>query len=251
MKQKNKCLKKILKIVFLYIPISFFALTLFWVLMLKWVPTFYTPLMALRSIQNIGNEKYKIHKTWKSIDEISENMPLAVMASEDNLFLYHHGFDWKEIKNSIDENKKGRRIRGASTISQQTAKNVFLFPTRSWVRKGFEVYFTIAIELIWGKERIMEVYLNVIEIGNGVFGVEAASSLFFSKPASRLTRYESALIASALPSPLKRKVNRPSYYMEKRAYEIMELMSMIGVSEWRNTVGTNNNSIKKRYDKSK
>ncbi len=225
-------LKKLLRIIIIYIPLSLIALSLIWVMILRWAPVKYTPLMAIRSRQFKEDVHYKRHNTWKPIDEISINLVSAVIASEDNTFLTHSGFDWKEIHISVEENKEGKRLRGASTISQQTAKNVFLIPNRSWLRKGLETYFTYAIEVLWGKKRIMEVYLNVAEMGKGIYGAEAASSLFFYKPASKLTRYESALIASSLPSPLKRNVGKPSYYMEKRAYEIMELMSMIEYKGW-------------------
>lgn len=156
----------------------------------------------------------------------------AVVASEDNRFRDHHGFDMQAIKKAADYNKKHRRKRGASTISQQVAKNVFLWPARTWIRKGFEVYFTFLIETIWSKKRIMVVYLNVIETGNGIYGVEAASRKYFNKPALKLTRGESALIAACLPNPRKRNPARPTPYLLRRQAKIMDLMRKIGPLEF-------------------
>jgi len=156
-------------------------------------------------------------------------MPVAVMASEDQRFLDHHGFDFKEIQIAMDESRSGKRNRGASTISQQTAKNVFLWPKHSWFRKGLEAYFTCLIELVWGKERIMEVYLNSIEMGDGIYGAEAVSQLHFSRPASQLTRANCALIAATLPNPIKYSSSNPSSYMLRRQTVIMKQMKHIDV----------------------
>ena len=158
-------------------------------------------------------------------DEMSPNIKLAVMASEDQVFPDHNGFDFKSIKKAMAYNeKKPGRIRGASTISQQVAKNVFLWQGRSWIRKGFEVYFTFMIEKIWGKKRILEMYLNVSEMGKGIYGVEAASRVYFSKPAKNLSRYEAALIASALPNPVKYTVKPLSKYVSVRAGWVLRQM---------------------------
>ena len=159
-------------------------------------------------------------------------MVMAVIASEDNRFMEHSGFDWIEIDKAIDAGKKGKRLRGASTISQQTAKNVFLFPSRSWLRKGLEVCFTAGIELIWGKKRIMEVYLNVAEMGRGIYGAEAAAQQLFKKTAQKLTARESALIAATLPNPLRRRANNPSPYISSRATDIQELMYKVPRPLW-------------------
>ena len=159
-------------------------------------------------------------------------MAMAVMASEDTRFLSHNGFDWVEIDNAIQAHKKGKKLRGASTISQQTAKNVFLFPGRSWVRKGFEAYFTFLIEKLWGKKRILEVYLNVAEMGKGIYGAEAAAERLFSTRAIRLSSRQSALIAASLPNPLERKANAPTQYMNKRATEIQRMMKLIPKPDW-------------------
>ncbi|OFY38748.1 MAG: monofunctional biosynthetic peptidoglycan transglycosylase [Bacteroidetes bacterium GWF2_40_14] len=228
---KNKILV-IVKYIFVYIPLSFLAVSLLSVLLLKWVPVYCTPLMIIRSVEHISDNTFKSYKTWKPLEKISPNMQMAVIASEDTRFLEHMGFDWVEIDNALDAGKKGRRIRGASTISQQTAKNVFLFPSRSWVRKGFEAYFTLGIELIWGKRRILEVYLNVAEMGRGIYGTEAAANQLFQKSAQKLTSRESSLIAATLPNPLKRRANSPSAYINSRASDIQALMGMIEVPEW-------------------
>jgi monofunctional biosynthetic peptidoglycan transglycosylase len=192
--------------------------------------------MLIRNAQQIINgEPLKLTKTWKSLDEISSQLQLAVVASEDNRFLEHSGFDLEAIKKAQDYNdrEKGKKVRGASTISQQTAKNVFLWPDRNWVRKGLEVYFTFLIETIWGKKRIMEVYLNVIEMGNGIYGAEAASQKYFHRPASALTRDQAALIAGALPNPLKADPAHPSAYLQSRKQWILWNMANIGeMAKW-------------------
>lgn len=229
---KHKRLKKFLRILFIYIPLGFLILTFSWVSLLKWVPVYFTPLMVIRSVEYAGDDTYKTYKTWMPLNRISPNMVMAVMAGEDTRFLEHKGFDWVEIDNALDAQKRGKKLRGASTISQQTAKNVFLFPGRSWVRKGFEAYFTGLIELLWGKERIMEVYLNVAEMGRGVFGAEAAAEKLFQTRASRLSRRQAALIAATLPNPLKRKANAPTAYISGRAGDIQRLMGLIPRPEW-------------------
>ena len=231
MKRPSK-FKKILKVIFAYIPAGFFAFTFLWVLILKWVPVYFTPLMVMRSFEYRNDENFHTYKTWKSLEDISPNLAMAVMASEDNRFLEHWGFDWKEINKAIKENKKGKRVRGASTISQQTAKNVFLYPGKSWVRKGLEVYFTCLIELVWGKERIMAVYLNVAEMGKGIYGAEAAAERLFQTRAAKLTKRQSALIAASLPNPLKRKANKPTRYITKRAGDIEKIIPALPYPEW-------------------
>ena len=187
------------------------------------MPVYITPLMITRSIENDDEMQHK----WVPIEEISENMALAVVSSEDNLFMSHLGFDFDQIQKAIEEAEKTGRQRGASTISQQTAKNVFLWNGRSWVRKGLEAYFTVLIELIWGKERIMEVYLNSIEMGPGIYGAEAVAQAHFGKSASKLTRREAALIAATLPNPLKYSSKNPSKYMRKRQRQITRLMGLV------------------------
>jgi monofunctional biosynthetic peptidoglycan transglycosylase len=229
---KGKRFKKVLKFIFLYMPLSFFLLSISLITILKWVPVYATPLMVVRSFQFAGKEDFKTVKRWRSLERINDNLAMAVMASEDTRFIDHNGFDWTEIENAVEASKRGKRLRGASTISQQTAKNVFLFPSRSWIRKGFEAYFTLGIELIWGKKRIMEVYLNVAEMGPGIYGAEAAARELFGKSADKLTARESALIAAALPNPLRRRADRPSAYHSSRASSIQRMMGLIARPEW-------------------
>ena len=207
----------------LWIIVFFFGSTIAVVVVYKWMPVYITPLMITRSIENDDEMQHK----WVPIEEISENMALAVVSSEDNLFMSHSGFDFDQIQKAIEEAEKTGRQRGASTISQQTAKNVFLWNGRSWVRKGLEAYFTVLIELIWGKERIMEVYLNSIEMGPGIYGAEAVAQAHFDKSASKLTRREAALIAATLPNPLKYSSKNPSKYMRKRQRQITRLMGLV------------------------
>jgi monofunctional biosynthetic peptidoglycan transglycosylase len=206
-----------------WIIVFFFGSTIAAVVVYKWMPVYITPLMITRSIENDDEMQHK----WVPIEEISENMALAVVSSEDNLFMSHSGFDFDQIQKAIEEAEKTGRQRGASTISQQTAKNVFLWNGRSWVRKGLEAYFTVLIELIWGKERIMEVYLNSIEMGPGIYGAEAVAQAHFDKSASKLTRREAALIAATLPNPLKYSSKNPSKYMRKRQRQITRLMGLV------------------------
>jgi monofunctional biosynthetic peptidoglycan transglycosylase len=196
-----------------------------YLLLLLFIPVFTTPTILWRQ----WNGK-KIHKEWVSYSNISEYAKEAVIAAEDQLFDEHFGFDIKQIEKAFKNNqKKKKRIKGASTISQQVAKNVFLWQGRSWFRKVLEAYFTLMIELCWSKERILEVYLNVAEMGDGVFGIEAAAKQFFNKPAASLTAPESALIAAVLPNPIKFKVKNPSAHVLKRKSWILNQMNQI---EW-------------------
>lgn len=204
----------------------FFILTIVWTLAYRWInpPTTY---LQLRESCNCPEGK-TFQKEWVDAEEISLYMKLAVVASEDNNFMKHDGFDWGAIEKARKHNEQSKKKRGASTISQQVAKNVFLWPARSWIRKGFEVYFTFLLELFWPKERVMEVYLNVIEMGPCIFGVEAAATTYFGKHASQLTRDEAALIAGALPNPKKMNPGKPGSYLQKRRAQITKLMRLIG-----------------------
>lgn len=185
--------------------IAFIVISFAWVLLYKWVPVKWTPLMLKRSIQNIEQKDYRNARTWVDIDEILPVMVRAVLASEDGRFMEHRGFDLKELyKMNKEHQSKGKKIRGCSTISQQVAKNCFTFCGRSWWRKGFEAYYTILIELLWSKERIMEIYLNVAETGKGLFGVEAASRKYFDRSASKLNTHQAVSIACVLPNPYVR-----------------------------------------------
>ncbi|AUC83028.1 monofunctional biosynthetic peptidoglycan transglycosylase [Lacinutrix sp. Bg11-31] len=198
------------------------------VLVFKYVPVPATPLMVIRYFENPSEKKMWQHD-WKPIEKISKNIQLAVICTEDQKFLKHNGFDIEAIEKAYNYNKKGKRVKGGSTISQQTAKNVFLWPQRSWLRKGLETYFTFLIEKMWSKERILEVYLNSIEMGNGIYGIEAASQYWFKKSAAKLTAYEAAAIASILPSPRKYRANPASAYIKKRKQWIVNQMNFYGV----------------------
>lgn len=218
-----------------YLILFFFASSLFSVLLYSFVNPPVTPLMIIRiAQQKLGGEKMVLKKDWVPIEDISPSLQLAVVASEDNRFLEHNGFDFQAIEKAkeYNEKKKGKKIRGASTISQQTAKNVFLWPQRSWIRKGLEVYFTFLIELVWSKKRIMEVYLNVIETGKGVYGVEKASQTYFNKPAKKLSPGEAALIAAILPNPRKWNPAKPTPYLLGRQQWILWNMNNIGKLEY-------------------
>lgn len=210
--------------------VAFFASTILSVVILRWVPVYFTPLMFIRlAQQKAANQELTLHHHWVPLDEIAPSLPLAVMASEDAHFLEHHGFDFKAIEKAAMRNIKhpDKRKHGASTISQQTAKNVFLWPGRSWVRKGFEVYFTGLIELVWSKERIMEVYLNSIEMGNGIYGADAVAEYHFNTTADKLTKAQCALIAVSLPNPRRFNSAEPSSYMLKRQRRILHEMKFV------------------------
>lgn len=210
------------------IVIFFFASTILAVVAYRWLPVSVTPLMVIRCVQQVGHgEKIRLRHHWVPLDSISKYMPVAVMASEDQLFMEHHGFDFNAIEQAVKERQSGKRQRGGSTISQQTAKNVFLWPRQSWLRKGLEAYFTALIELCWSKQRIMEVYLNSIEMGDGIYGAEAVAQLHFGCCAADLTRANCALIAATLPNPLRYDSANPSAYMLKRQTWIMRQMKHI------------------------
>lgn len=197
--------------------ISLFLFSILMVVVYRFAPVPVTVLQLSRCVEQFENDKpIRLRKDWVALDEISNKLQLAVVCAEDQKFLNHNGFDVKAIEKAIEHNRKGKRVRGASTISQQTAKNVFLWQGRTWVRKGLEVYFTALIELIWSKERIMEVYLNVIEMGDGIYGAEMASQIYFKKSASRLSASEAAILASILPSPRKYSALNPSKFVRSR-----------------------------------
>ena len=202
----------------------FFASTILAVIACRFIPVYVTPLMIIRCFQN-GN--FTIHHHWVPLESMSPHMPVAVMASEDSRFLLHHGFDFNAIGKAARHNISGGKKHGASTISQQTAKNVFLWPGRSWIRKGIEAYFTALIEVFWSKQRIMEVYLNSIEMGNNIYGVSACAEYNFGKTADGLSRGDCALIAATLPNPRKFSSKYPSAYMLKRQRQIMANMRYI------------------------
>lgn len=221
----KKTLKFLLKIIGWFVLISVVS-TLFF----RFVPIPITPLMVQRLVeQKMNGKEFKLKKDWVSLENISPQLQLAVMASEDQKFDEHFGFDVEAIEKAVEYNKRHtKKKRGASTISQQTAKNLFLVPSRSWVRKGFEVYFTVLIETLWSKKRIMEVYLNIIETGNGIYGVEAASQAYFRKPASKISASQAALIAAIIPSPLRYSAKNPGNYVLKRQSWILNQMNNFG-----------------------
>ncbi|MGX7667661.1 monofunctional biosynthetic peptidoglycan transglycosylase [Flavobacterium pedocola] len=206
-----------------------FGLSIFFVVLFKFVPVPFTPLMAIRAIENTQADKeVYLNHDWVPLEDISVNLQKAVIASEDGNFLHHNGFDFKALANAYESNQKGKKLKGGSTISQQTAKNVFLWQGRSYLRKGLEAYFTVLIELIWGKERIMEVYLNSIEMGNGIYGAQAATEFWYHKDAKDLTKYEAAGIAAILPNPRKFKAVNSSSYTSRRKDKIVRVMRHIG-----------------------
>ncbi len=199
----------------------------------RFVPVVITPLMVIRLIeQTFDSEKeVLLRKDWVSLSQISKHAPQAVYAAEDQKFLDHKGFDIEAMEKAWENNKKGKRIKGASTITQQTVKNVFLWPSRSYLRKGLEAYFTVLVELLWSKERIMEVYLNVIEMGDGIYGIEAASNTFFNTSAAKLTRNQAALIAAVLPNPRRWSPAKPSAYILSRQAWILRQMNNLAPLE--------------------
>jgi monofunctional biosynthetic peptidoglycan transglycosylase len=205
----------------------FFLFQLAYIILLRWIdpPITITQLSAWVTGEGLRRDYVRA-------DQIAPYAKLAVLASEDQLFVAHNGFDWEQIQKALEYNeRKPNRLRGGSTISQQTAKNVFLWQGRSWLRKGLEVYFTFMIEWIWGKKRILEVYLNVIEMGAGVYGIEAASLYYFKKPAIKLSRHEAALIAASLPNPKLYRIQPPSRYMQRRASFIVGQMRNLSGDE--------------------
>ncbi len=204
-KGKKRIGRKIFKFIS-YSILGFFIFSILITIAYRFINPPLTILMVRRSIEQSFSDKrdFRFKKDWVDLDEISPNMVRAVVSTEDNLFYRHNGFDWKAIERAIDHNKVSKRKRGASTISQQTAKNVFLWPGRDWVRKGLETYYTVLIEFFWSKDRIMEVYLNVIEFGDGIYGIEAASKHYYGKSAKRLNYTEAKKLARLLPSPIKR-----------------------------------------------
>lgn len=221
---KQKILRFLLKI-----ALYFFGSTIFMVLLFKFVPVPYTPLMLIRAIENKSEDKEVIcEHDWVPLEDISINLQKSVIASEDGNFLKHNGFDFQAMQNAFKGNLNGKKIKGGSTISQQTAKNVFLWQGRSYFRKVLEAYFTALIELVWGKERIMEVYLNSIEMGNGIYGAQAATLYWYDKDAKSLTKNQAAGIAAILPNPRKYKASNSSSYINKRKRKIVRLVRQMG-----------------------
>lgn len=216
------------------LALGFLVLSVTLTLLYGAVPVPCTFLMLQRCVeQKMAGRPMKLDRSWVSLERISPNLPWAVATAEDQKFEEHFGFDFEAIQKAAkyNERHRGRRVRGASTISQQCAKNVFLWPSRSWPRKGLEVYFTFLIEALWSKERIMEVYLNVAEMGSGVYGAEAAARHYFHKPAARLTREEAARIAAILPNPRRWSASRPTPYIIRRTNWILSHMNDVQLKE--------------------
>jgi monofunctional biosynthetic peptidoglycan transglycosylase len=219
------------------IVLGFVVVSIALVIVSRFVPIFLTPLMVIRLVEGgFAGKWVGIDKTWVPMDDISPNMMRAVIASEDARFLTHSGIDWDAVQEARERNErterlaaagkiKKKRLYGASTITMQTAKNAFLFPSRTYFRKALEAYFTYLIEFLWGKRRILEVYLNIIEMGDGIYGVEAASQRYFGKSASRISAREAALITAVLPNPRKWSPAKPSGYIQRKASNIQARMS--------------------------
>lgn len=213
------------------IILGFIIITLFPVILFRFVPPPITSFMIQRKVEALieGRENFSIRHKWVAIEKISLNLPLAIMAAEDQLFPEHHGFDLASIEKAFKRNsKRPAHIKGASTLTQQIAKNLFLWPSRSYLRKGVEAWFTLLIELCWSKERILEVYLNSVEFGDGVFGVQAAGRIFYGKNASNISISEAALLAAVLPNPRRYSVKRPSNYVLRRKEWIIRQMGNLG-----------------------
>jgi len=216
---------RILKLIF----VLFFGISIFWVILYRFVNPPVTFLMIQRGFERKADGKdWKIDKKWVDFDSIADPMKRAAVAAEDQTFLENHGFDFTAIEKAIDKNSKSHKLIGGSTITQQTAKNVFLWSDRTYIRKGIEAYFTVLIEVFWSKKRIMEIYLNEIEMGDGIYGVEAASQAYFHVDAKDLSKHQAAAIASIFPSPLKWSATDPSAYVAHRQYLILKNMRRLG-----------------------
>ncbi len=231
-KKKASFWKGVFLPLLLQVTVAFFVLSILWVIALRFTNPPITYLMLQRGFERkAAGKEWKIERKWLKYEDISNNLKRAALAGEDAHFMTHNGFDTDAILEAFEKNKDGKRLRGGSTISQQTAKNVFLWPGRSWLRKGLETYFTVLIELLWNKKRILEVYLNVIEMGQGVYGAEAASQYYFHKSAKNLSKKEAALIIAILPSPQKWDARNPSNYINRRANSIVRYINYYKIPE--------------------
>jgi monofunctional biosynthetic peptidoglycan transglycosylase len=229
----RQTIKKLPKIV-LKIFLGFIFLSVFLVLLLKWLNPLTSSIMIQRKIEAVVTfkERQLIAYEWFSYDGIAKEMALAVVAAEDQNFPNHFGFDFDQIEKALEQHERGRRLRGASTITQQVAKNLFLWEGRSFIRKGLEAYFTVLLELLWSKERILEVYLNITEMGDMIFGVGAASQIYFKKPPGKLNRSQAALLAATIPNPRRFSARKPSRYILRRQSWILGQMSSLGGVEY-------------------
>jgi len=227
-KKKQPLIKRI-GIIAAKVLLWFVLVSVLWVLAYRFINPPITLLMVQRNWERKDKDKpNKIEKKWVKFEDISDNMKRAAVSAEDQLFLKHMGFDIKAIEKAYASNTKGKKVKGGSTISQQTAKNVFLWPGRSYIRKAFEAYFTLLIEVLWSKERILEIYLNVIEMGDGIYGAEAAAQAYYGKSCTKLSRAEAALIAACFPNPLRWNPKKPTGYIRHRQYLIMRNMKRLG-----------------------
>ena len=222
--------RRIARWLFLWLPLWFLLLTTAQVLLLRWIPPVTSAFMVSRRVDAFMQRDwdFQLRYSWRSSKDISRNLPIALVAAEDQTFPDHHGFDFKAIDKAMKNNQRGRKVRGASTISQQVAKNLFLWKGRSYVRKGMEAWYTVLIEVLWPKPRILEVYANIAEFGDGVYGAEEAARTFFGKPASKLTPAESARMAAVLPSPRRYSVAKPGPYVQRRARWIERQVRHLG-----------------------
>lgn len=216
----RKFLRKTLKVF-----IWFLLVSVIWVLAYRFINPPITLLMVIRKVSTEG--KAPIKKNWVKLEDMSNHIKRAAIASEDDLFYQHYGFNFKAIQKAAENNMSGNKIKGGSTISQQTAKNVFLWPGRNWLRKGMEAYFTVLIELLWGKDRILEVYLNVIEMGKGIYGAEAASQHYFKKSVTGISRSQSALLVACFPNPIRWTPARPTPYIYRKQASILKRMRYV------------------------
>lgn len=222
--------RRIARWIFLWLPLWFLLLTTAQVLLLRWIPPVTSAFMVSRRVDALVQRDwdFQLRYTWRSNKNISRNLPIALVAAEDQTFPDHHGFDFKAIDKAMKNNQRGRKVRGASTISQQVAKNLFLWKGRSYLRKGLEAWYTVLIEVLWPKQRILEVYANIAEFGDGVYGAEAAARTYFGKPAAKLTPSESARMAAVLPSPRRYSVAKPGPYVQRRARWIERQVRHLG-----------------------
>ena len=229
-----------LSIVFFRMMLGFMAISFLFVLTLRWLNPPVSMMMILQRYDAAVSHRkdFRIDYRWVNWEQIAIHLPLALIAAEDQKFATHHGFDFESIADAVETRMNGGRLRGASTISQQVAKNLFLWPGKSLLRKGIEAYFTTLIEMLWSKQRILEVYMNIIELGDGIFGVEAASHKFFKKPASRIRLWEAARLAAVLPNPKAMSPNHPSPHVSKRARWIRRQISRMGGKRVLNKIET-------------
>ena len=227
---KPRGVRRLVRWLFLWLPLWFVLITFSQVLLLRWIPPVTSAFMIGRQVDALIDRdwKFRLSYRWRDGSRISKNLPIALVAAEDQTFPTHHGFDFKAIDKAMSNNRRGRKVRGASTISQQVAKNLFLWSGRSYLRKGLEAWYTVLIEFIWPKQRIIEVYANIAEFGDGVYGAEAAAQAFFDKPASRLSARESARLAAVLPSPKRYSAKNPGPYVQRRARWIERQVRHLG-----------------------